>query len=209
MADNIRFYKDAGSDQSKYVTHYAVDKSAPMDDPYDSTHYPAAQVDLYKGHYTDAAQANRLKKPGEQLQLFGIQPSVIHGAYADKSMRSVTPTVLGMAINEAKNIGMGLTYSENLSRHSTRLAKKALEMGVFSENPANPKFKQKNEIGFEGLSSFEHVVPESELPDLTDITGSEEVAKGRKTIRDIVRSARPAPEATHMGQQFHQPELGE
>jgi len=178
---------------------------------------PVAEIGLWRGEYeygyTDprgeegnydpgTISHNRIAKPGDQLKLFDIQPSKITGAYADHRMRAHTPTVLGMAVNEAKKIGLGLTYSHDLSQHSSKLAKKGLELGVVVPNRANRGAVQRNDIAEDGLGSFEATYDSDWFQDY-DEAKPEEVKAGRDTIRGIVRqNIESRKTASHMGEQF-------
>lgn len=194
----------------------------------DSPSHPVATVSLYKGYYdygdhrgvgshnTDHVAANRFKDPGEQLKMFGVVPSKIEEAFADHRMQANTPTVLGMAINEAKKIGTGLTYSHDLSEHSSKIAQKGVETGAVSRNPSNPDAEQRNDIAYMGRSTYEHRMYRDALIDY-DPASADEVKAGRETIRGIVKEHR-ASKKDHIGPQFkhpdldvmwHQPELGQ
>lgn len=184
--------------------------------------YPTVDIELFKGGYeygqnddTETLRHNRFAKPGEQLKMFEAHPSKIVSAFADRDMRAHTPTVIGMAINEAKKIGMGLTYSHDLSEHSSKLAKQGLELGVVAPNKSNPEALQTNDIGHTGLSDYEHSYTGGHFIDF-DPVSKEEIQAGRETIRGLVKQHIQAKKA-HMGEQFenlnpegwHQPELGQ
>ena len=167
--------------------------------------HPVAEVELRRGGY-DYPEGNRDILPNvftdtdEQLQLFDAQPSIITGAFADHRMRSATPVVLGMAINEAQKIGTGLTYSDDLSQHSSKLAKRGIDMGIVTPNKSNIKAAQTNDIAVTGLDTYEEVHTPAYFQDL-DEAHPDEVEAGRKTIRGIARQSLEARKS-HMGEQF-------
>lgn len=209
MARNIEFFREDGN---KYIEWTAMDTDNPVEDQ-EYEEYPAASLTMRRGGYDlgrrgdtinpDSIQANYFKKPGEQLHLFGVVPSRIDYAYADKDMRTVTPTLLGMAVNESKNIGTGLTYSDDLSKHSAKLAKKGMDLGIVVPNEANTEAKQKNDIAEASLGAYRWTQSLDSVA-YTPRASDQEVAEGRKTIRGIVQSARPKK---HMGPQFKHPDL--
>ena len=222
-----KYYRTPENPYASSVGFLAVGEDL-VEDAWAGKAHPAVEVNLYKGYYdygdhrgdgshdTDRVAANRFKDPGEQLKMFGTVPSKIDEAYADYRMQANTPTVLGMAINEAKKIGMGLTYSDDLSEHSSKLAQKGMGVGVVSVNPSNPDAEQRNKIGSKGRNTYTHMKRPGMLVDY-DPVSAEESKAGRETIRGIVKEHR-ASKKTHMGIQFkhpdldvtwHQPELGQ
>lgn len=224
-----KYYRTPENPHASSVGFMAVNEDiTDKDRLLDSPTHPAVQVNLYKGYYdygdhrrdgshnTDRVFANIRKDPGEQLKMFGHVPSKIDEAFADHRMQANTPTVLGMAINEAKKIGMGLTYSDDLSEHSSKIAQKGIESGAVSRNPSNPDAEQRNDIAYQGRSTYTHRIGSRHLIDY-DPASSDEVKAGRETIRGIVKEHR-ASKKDHIGPQFnhpdldvvwHQPELGD
>lgn len=190
-------------------------------DPYGVEEYPTAEVVLHRGGYDygrpemDNLYHNIYAKPGDQLKLFEQRPSKITQAFTDHSMRSHTPVVLGMAINEASKIGVGLTHDSDLSEHSAKLVKRGIASGVVTPNPHNPSAEQTNSIARDGLSTYEHTYRPYVFQDYDPVPDTE-VRAGRETIRGIVNQHRQAKKA-HMGPQFennnpegwYQPELGQ
>lgn len=193
------------------------------DDYHYKTH-PSAEIGLRRGRYeygrfgdtdSESLAHNIHAKPGDQLKMFQTHPSVIESAFADHSMRSYTPTLLGMAINEATKIGTGLTYSGDLSEHSSKLAKKGIEAGVVLVNQRNTTANKTNDIGSEGANTYHHELVPAVFQDLDPVSDAE-VKAGRETIRKIVKGHSQAKK-THMGPQFentnpegwYQPELGQ
>lgn len=224
-----KYYRTPENPHASSVEFLAVNKDITEKRGWmDSPSHPAATVSLYKGYYdygdrrgdgshdTDRVAANRFKDPGDQLKMFGTVPSRIDEAFADHRMQANTPTLIGMAVNEAKKIGMGLTYSPDLSEHSSKIAQKGIEAGVVSRNPHNPDAIQDNDIAEEGRSTYEHTMYRDSLIDY-DPASEDEVKAGRGTIRGVVKELR-ASKKPHIGPQFnhpdldavwHQPELGQ
>ena len=196
----IQYFKSKPNPHSD-VEFFA--KGEPIDE-YGSTMHPTVEISLTPGHYEYESRYeidhNYSAKQGDQLKLFDVHPSKINSAFADHRMRSQTPTVLGMAINESKKIGMGLTYSDDLSAHSAKLAKQGMELGVVSPNKYNPEAEQKNDIARRGIGSYEHTYSPMWFHDY-DKAQPEEVKAGRETIRDITRQSLSARK-THMSEQF-------
>lgn len=193
-----------------YIQYLATGESEPQDIGANAVFKPGSTILLREGGYEypgdrfhDEVSVNRHKMPGEQLQLFNTEPSRIEEAFADSRMRTATPTVIGLAINRAKEIGTGLTYSDSLSEHSSKLAKKGMELGAVTANQKNVEAEKTNDIAEEGLGGYPHVLSEYSISKY-DPVSDEEVGAARKTIRDLVRSGRPAK---HMGPQFKHPDL--
>ena len=168
-------------------------------------YHPIAEVELHHGGY-DYPSENRdivhnvFANDGEQLKLFHAAPSMITSAFADHRMRSATPVLLGMAVNEAQKTGTGLTYSSDLSQHSSKVVKRGLDLGIVIPNQYNPSGKQENDIGYTGLDSYEHTESPDWFQDY-DEAHPDEVEAGRKTIRGIARQSLAARKS-HMGEQF-------
>lgn len=204
----IKYFK-SDSPSSRTIEIYARGPKVSL--PSGEKEYPSAEIGLTKGEYEYGTghgseydpfriSHNRLAEPGDQLKLFDAKPSIISYAMADHRMRAYTPTIIGMAINEANKLGMGLTYSSNLSKHSAKLAKKGIELGVVSPNEFNPEAEKRNDIGIDGLGSFEHTFASYSFRDMDKVKG-DEVKAGRETIRGITRQSLNARKS-HMGEQF-------
>lgn len=206
----IQYFK-SDSPSSRAMEIYARGPKVTLENG-DKEH-ASAEISLNKGEYEYGTGSgedynpswiahNRYAKPGDQLKLFDVLPSTISYAMADHRMRAHTPTIIGMAINEANKLGMGLTYSSDLSEHSSKLAKKGMELGVVAPNKFNPEAEQRNDIGAAGLGSFEHTYSPSTFMDMDKIK-PEEVEAGRTTIRGIVKqNIESRKTASHLGEQF-------
>ena len=220
----IRFLKDTSPGYTEWSAYN--EDAGEQDSMGEDMEYPVAQITMKRGSYDlgrrgtdinpDSIEANYFKKPGEQLHMFGVKPSRIEYAYADRSMRTVTPTLIGMAVNEAKKIGLGLSYSDDLSPHSSKLAKRGLDLGMVVPNEGNEKAEARNSIAEDSLGSYQYWKPEGVL-NYTPEAHPDEVKAGRETIRGIARQSLAARKS-HMGSQFnhsdldqtwHQPELGQ
>lgn len=214
---NIRYFKSVDNPHASSVDFYA--RGEAVDDPVNhSILYPTAEVSLLKGAYDygstsgtnpDYIHHNKIARPGEQLKLFDAQPSSIIEAFSDYRTRAQTPTVLGMAVNEAKKLGMGLTYSYDLSKHSSKLAKKGLDLGVVEPNPSNTDAHQSNDIAERTLNKYQHTHTRFFFDDFNEIS-PDEVNAGRATIRGIVkqgidarRGAKPQGTTKPLGPQFN------
>ena len=169
---------------------------------------PVASVSLEKGWYEYEPRSNAYRDTKQQ-KLFEAHPSVIATAYSDHSLRARVPTLLGMAINDAKKIGTGLTYDESLTEHSARLARRGVESKVLTTHDLNPNIEPFGDR--DPLDTMTNTIRKSDTqyykkaPDKV-------VKAGTDTIRGLLR--RP----NHMGPQFnhpdldvtwHQPELGQ
>jgi hypothetical protein len=204
----IRYFK-SGEDPNIPAVEFHAQK---MDEPADEESnnpwlLPTAMATLVKGRYEnpghdapDDITRNYGADPGEQLRLFDVHPSRIENAFSDYRMRAHTPTVLGMAINEAKNLGFGLTYSYDLSRHSAKLAKRGLELGVVMPNRLNPDASARNSLGGSNLNDYVNTSTDRTLYDEKD-ADPDEVKAGRETFRNIVRQGLNARKS-HMSGQF-------
>ena len=210
-----KYLKKSNLVNSRY---YAIDDKNPLYGGWLRT----ADVKLNHGEvtYPDDDPTNRINsnvKPGENLELFHQTPSSIDSLFADGKLRAHIPNLLGLAVNKANEIGLGLTYSSDLSPHSSRLARRGMEIGVVSQNPDNPKAENVNDIGEEGAHNYTHVTSPN-YHTYHDNVPTEELQEARGTGREIIRQMREArapKDQGHMGPQFnkpevwHQPELGE
>lgn len=183
--------------------------------------HPAAEVDMDKGYYeynsdhydvNDRMSGDYYDEGTDQMRLFNMRPAKISYAFSDHSLRSRVPTLLGMAINDAKDAGFGLTYDDSLTAHSSRLAKRGMAKGILTRNPNNP-LAYGDEWDAEDLDTHEYLIDKRTLRSANPADPNT-ISRSKETIRDLVRSGRPAK---HMGPQFkhpdldiewHQPELG-
>lgn len=203
---------DSGTGTSKY---YAIDDKNPLYGGWLRT----ADVKLNHGEVTypdndPTRRINSTVQPGENLELFHQTPSSIDSLFADGKLRVHIPNLLGLAVNKANEIGLGLTYSSDLSPHSSRLARRGMEMGVVSQNPHNPEAENVNDIGEEGADSYTHVTSPN-YHAYHDNVPTEELQAAKGTGREIIRQMRTSRNQEHMGPQFsnpegwYQPKLGE
>jgi hypothetical protein len=124
------------------------------------TTQPVVQVGMHKGsmrpnfynednaYNPETGNYDRSLVRGHGDTLFSSEPSEITSAFADPSMRAAVPTVMGLALNEARKIGTGLTYSSSLSRHSSNISQRALKAGLVQVNPSHPTAGRSNDISF-------------------------------------------------------------
>lgn len=131
--------------------------------------------------------------------LFTHTPAEIHGAFSDPRMQYAVPTLLAMAHKEHRN----LQPSASLSPHSSRLARKALAMGLITPHPHNPSADVINDIGFmeqySTAGSIEHDDFYREIP-------SHEVIQAKDYLRGLLRKNKGRRKQS-MGPQFQQETL--
>lgn len=220
MSRDIQYLK---YDDGHFMDIHAIDRGAAQEhknwDGQTTRKYPAATVGLIKGHIDypfegnpENLRSNFYTKPGDQLRLFDIEPTVIHEAFSDSTMRGVTPTVLGIALNEAHKVGLGTVPSDSLSRHSSKLVKKALKLGLIQPNRYNPTGEQTNTTAEnEDLSKYQYLKSEPNLSDSKPMSDSA-IESGRRmlrNVRNVMRTDRSGPKQPpgHLGIMFHQPTL--
>jgi hypothetical protein len=208
MAKKTRYFKQRGHGETEFTARGLYDKSTES--------YPVSALTLNEGGYQYGAgygggydpgylRANQDTKSGDQLKLFDARPSKITLAMADHRMRTHTPTVIGMAINEANKIGMGLTYDADLSAHSSKIVKKGLDLGIVASNRANPKGQQTNTIAEGGLGNFTYTRGDHAFTSSYKIK-PDEVKAGRETIRGVVRQGLDARKL-HLSPQFEDTQM--
>lgn len=182
--------------------------------------HPAAEVDMVHGYYeysdsnynvNDNTLDEYYDEGTDQMRLFNMRPAKIDYAFSDHTLRSRVPTLLGMAISDAKDDGFGLTYDDNLTPHSSRLAKKGMDQGLLIRNTYNPFA---NDDGYrEDLDTHEYAIDRRTLFGARP-ADPEIVSRGQKTIRNLVRANKSrnlSPQFNHpdLDQTWHQPELGQ
>lgn len=141
--------------------------------------------------------AQRVKE-GLHPKLFFENPSVIESLNADPKMTHTVPTILGLMVNDNKG---NLTHDYSLSKYSSPLAQKGIELGVISPNPENPEAEQRNRVRMRELVDYQE-----DDGDETTIS-DDRVRDARSTVRGILRPKKAAPEAPavpqHLSTQFH------
>lgn len=131
--------------------------------------------------------------------LFQTDPAKITGAYADPTMRGAVPALLGMALNEGKKQGYGITYDDSLSAHSSPIAQQGLDAGLLIPNKHNTGANITNSLGMSGnrMVHWERGKYESAPP--------EQLQAGKDTIRGVLRGRpkQPAPVEDHAALAAH------
>lgn len=112
-------------------------------------------------------------------QLFHHTPPTIPYAEAAQGMRFAAPVLLGLAFNESKKTGK-LMADHSLSAHSSRLAKRAAQMGAVQPHPDNRDFAQTNDMDFE-----EEVYVDDYARAGTQVSRAE-MKEARTAIRELV-----------------------
>jgi hypothetical protein len=137
-------------------------------------------------------------------QLFQHRPGKIDGLFADPSMKAYVPTLAGLAVNETKDSGR-LQVSDDLSAHSSPLAKKAVGSGVLDASPYNPTSKITNDLKHEP-----YLVRKGASNAMTKPLDDETVAAGKATGRAMLgarRAPSPSREPRLSARQFEQQRL--
>lgn len=155
--------------------------------------------------------------PGTRLRqgaMFVHSPGEIYSAFADPSMRSAVPTLLGLAANEHRRI-TGSSYSlpmhdSSLSPHSSKMVRKLQDRGVdIPANPDNATAEATNAASFHRLwearsnypaGKFQHT--DSSRPFDTVEVRPQEVNEARHRVRQLL-SKPGLPEAPR-GPQYEQ-----
>ena len=182
--------------------------------------HPAAEVDMDHGYYeysdsnynvNDKSLDGYYDEGTDQMRLFNMRPAKVTYAISDHTLRSRVPTLLGMAVNDAKDDGFGLTYDDYLSPHSSRLAKRGMEQGILTRNTQNPSI---DDDGYrEDLDTHEYTIDRRTLFNARP-ADPDTVSRGKKTIHSLVRRTGAGNLSTQfnhpdLGQTWHQPELGQ
>lgn len=128
--------------------------------------------------------------------LFSHEPAIINDAFADPSMRHTVPTLLAMAHKEHRT----LQPASSLSVHSSRLAKKALAMGLITPNPSNSEAEVNN-----GLD-FQEITEPSDNNEYYEEVPQHEVSGANAYLRGLLRTNKGRRKKS-MGPQFHQEAL--
>jgi hypothetical protein len=147
----------------------------------------------------------------EPTELFTNQSPEISIAFAHPDLRHSVPKMAFMAAQE----NPGLITASDLSRHSSKLSKRGVALGLVGANPKNPTSEKTNDYDFgEGRATDpDELLPDedgnydydynqhlfnhkNELSDLENTTVD-------RSLRDFLRSSRSKPKA-HMSEQFAQ-----
>lgn len=230
-----KYFKEPDYQGKQFMAFYAR-SDTPVTRWYsdDEPDYPTAEIGVSRGGYDygNASKPDNVDKHGEydsdtipsnawafrntQLKMFETSPSVISSMFSDHTMHSHVGNLIGLAVNEANKIGTGLTYSGDLSEHSSKLARRGMSAGIVSTNPDNPGAHRVNDIAERGARTYEHDFSEGFFDDLEPVP-SAEIKDAKNTFRGIVKSER-RNKKDHIGPQFkhpdldvtwHQPELGQ
>lgn len=164
-------------------TDYTVQKGADIHDskpPGWIGRYPTADMTI--NHYapypyfTDTGMEinDAIASSGGHPQLFHTIPSKIEVLRSDRSITSTAPTLLGLALNDHGK----LQVSEDLSKHSSRIAKKGVEAGAVYPPDQNYDMEVSNDIDFQ---------TRHHLPSTDPVVSNHEVELARNTVRKILR----------------------
>ncbi len=138
-----------------------------------------------------------INKDGAET-LFEEIPPVVDAAFSDTSMRHTVPTLLAMAHNQEGP----LTATHDLSKHSSKLVKKAVSMGVAKTHRDNPSAEATNTLGF-----TETFTNDKNLQQLGAVAvPQEDVARAKQTVRSLLRPQKERMNVLH-GPQFQQLQL--
>jgi hypothetical protein len=162
--------------------------------------YPTGSVG-YNYHYPkyDVGDNRNPEEPHKPV-LFREFPAEVHIklAFADPAVRHAMPTVMSRL--HLDHPGAKLVADSDLSKHSSRLAKHAQDLGFpVTAHPTNPTFEIKNDADFEERHSM--TLPEEDSW-REKIIPAHEVAEARQFIRDKIRKPKP-----HLSAQFDHPQL--
>ena len=195
MAGKPVFRKSA----DRYVTEYAVHKAVPH-----TKKHAYGSVSIHNNGYfpnfktTESGRlVSRFLDDEKQPEtLFTHEPAVVESAFSDPTMQIHMPTLLAMA-HKAHGI---LQVSEDLSRHSARLAKHGVRIGAAIASPFNTDMKDTN-----GIEFSERRAPVSDMNAMypTKISDND-VSMAKSHLRTML--GRDKPRKQHMGPQFYQPE---
>ena len=198
MAGKPTFRKSA----DRYVTEYAVHKAVPH-----TKKHAYGSVSIHNNGYFpnfETTESGRvvptsytdLHVEKQPETLFTHAPAVVESAFSDPTMQIHIPTLLAMA-HKAHGI---LQVSEDLSRHSARLAKHGVRIGAAIASPFNTDMEDTN-----GIEFSERRAPVSDMNAMypTKISDNDvSIAKGH--LRTML--GRDKPRKQHMGPQFYQAE---
>jgi hypothetical protein len=150
--------------------------------------HPMAHVDLLheeeKSNFFMGMPINATQE-GEPNQMFSNRPARLHGAFADPSMTSHIPTLLGMAGERSmRDTGGRLPMpSHSLSEHSSRMVQGLRDRGVnFPENPKNSGDAQTNTIQKKDYLATPEDIGYDAMP-----TPLSQVRSGRELMRSMLR----------------------
>lgn len=119
-------------------------------------------------------------------KLFEYKPSAmeIDTLHSDPSMRASAMNLIAVA---KRDLGAEIIKApESLSRHSSRLVKKAQKLGFPVEtHPDNPGADVSNTIGF-----HEQTIAESDLEGLGEVVPSETIAGAKQDLREMLSNRR-------------------
>lgn len=117
---------------------------------------------------------HRYTKVGDQLPMFLSEPKKpveLDYLAATPGHEHLVPALLAAASKDAKKTwgeNTPLTYSSDLSEHSSKVVQTALKHGLVTENPKNPKALRTNEITKSG--SWADSIVRNEADNIADST---------------------------------------
>lgn len=130
-------------------------------------------------------------EPLEQGRMFRHVPAKFDHFNADPSMKIPAMTLAMRAVMDHP----GIEPSGNLSSHSAKLVRKAVDLGVVNAPPSNRRIMAYNGIEFgPNKNNFDLNI---EIPD-------QDVQRARHQVRSLIR---PPKDNNHMSVQFHQLQL--
>lgn len=126
----------------------------PLDDP-KLEQYPTDVHDEIKEAGEGRLHADevwdRSSQQTQTPQMFVPRPGIIDTAFGDKRMQIASGKLFGVIADDLK--GHRMMASRDLSPHSARLVKKALEAGILEPNPMNPQGAVTNNFDFDDLGT--------------------------------------------------------
>lgn len=146
----------------------------------------------------------------QPTELFTHYPAQITSAFTHSSLRPHMVTLASMIVHD----NPGVVTASDLSKHSSRLSKKGVSMGLLQANPSNRTNKITNDYDFDDWGQsvkLDDVIPDEfgemdygmhrfnpkhEVSDL-------EVNQARHSMREMLRAAKGTPQRKpHMSTQF-------
>lgn len=194
---------------------YSVLSDKPVDD-YSEARLPEGRITVRRGHFSPnfegaadmspSWQYTETHSDSEPTELFTHHPAEISGAFTHSTLR---PHMIKLATMAALD-NPGLRSAYDLSRHSARLSKKGVSMGLIAPHPYNPTSEVSNNYDFDDFNqtvALDDIIPEDdgsmpyhgmrfdpkhEVPDV-------EMKNISHQMRHMLKNARNRP---HMSPQF-------
>lgn len=174
-----------------YATKVPPDNAMFSDLDLDVTYHPAEDFSYIPYNEEQFAHMVKRVRPGGQIPMFEHHytppKASVEGAFGTEKGRVHFPILLGIAQNDVRNrLGVDLTPSPDLSPHSLKFVKHAVNRGLIPDSPELPD-EPTNVITFEEKPIY---VSRNIVENLEEIPAAE-VKKGKQTLRTMLGRDKP------------------